>query len=67
MLNKKNRYKRGYNKNDNMHKSEAQEIMIDIDKYRVAGNITEYHIVSKLIFMPKLVIQHTDLLLIILE
>ena len=35
------------NKNDNIHKNEVQES----DKYRVAVNITEYHIISKLIFL----------------
>ena len=40
-----------HNKNDNIYKSEAQEI--NIDKYKVAENISykEYHIVSKLIFL----------------
>ena len=41
------------NKNDNIHKSEAQEIedKTNIDKYREAANIKEFHIISKLIFL----------------
>ena len=37
------------NRSDNMHKGKAQEIRWSdiIDKYRVAANITEYHIISK--------------------
>ena len=38
----------------NVHKSETQEIRrrkMNIDKYRVAANIIEYHIKSKLIFL----------------
>ncbi len=37
------------NKNDKILKSKAKEIRwsLTIDKYRVAANITEYHIVSK--------------------
>ncbi len=32
------------NKNDNIHKSEAQsDDLTNVDKYRVAANITEYH------------------------
>ena len=39
------------NKNDNIHKNEVQDIRWtdNIDKYRLAANITEYHIISKLI------------------
>ena len=36
------------NKNNNIHKNEAQDEQTIIDKYRVAANITEYHIISKL-------------------
>ncbi len=38
---------------ENIHKSEAQksEDQTNIDKYRVAANITEYHIISKLILL----------------
>ncbi len=32
-----------------------QECQTNIDKYRVAANITEYHIISKLIF-PRIII-----------
>ncbi len=34
------------NKNDNIHKNEVQitDDQTNIDKYRVAANITEYHI-----------------------
>ena len=37
-----------WNKNNNIHKNEVQEIRwwTNIDKYRVAANITEYHIIS---------------------
>ncbi len=38
------------NKNDNIHKNEVQEIIWS-DKYRVTTNITEYHNISKLIFL----------------
>ena len=39
------------NKNDNIYKNEVQEIQTNIDKYRETTNITEYHIISKLIFL----------------
>ncbi len=38
------------NKNDNIHKTSSRNQM-NIDKYRVASNITEYYIISKLIFL----------------
>ena len=40
------------NKNDNIHKAELKKSddQTNIDKYRVAANITEYHIISKLIY-----------------
>ena len=37
-------------------KRTSRNQMINIDKYRVAANIKEYHIVSKLIFMVKAII-----------
>ena len=42
------------NKNDNIHKNEAQESEDDQtndDKYRVAANVTESHIISKVFFL----------------
>ncbi len=37
-------------KNDNIHKSKAQQIgQTNNDKNRIAANFTEYHILSKLI------------------
>ena len=39
-------------KKDNIHKNEVQYILDDqttFDKYRLAANITDYHIISKLI------------------
>ncbi len=41
------------NKNDNIHKNEVQEIGLTDEywQYRVAANITEYHIISRLIFL----------------
>ena len=43
------------NKNDNIHKNKVQNFkksddQINIFKYRVTANITEYHNISKLIF-----------------
>ncbi len=40
-------------KNDNIHKSKVKKTdnQTNIDKHRVAANITEYHIISKLIFL----------------
>ncbi len=35
------------NKNDNVHKNEDDQT--NIEKYRLAANIKEYHIISKLI------------------
>ncbi len=39
------------NKNDNIHKNEVHisDDQTNIDRYRLATNITEYHIISKLI------------------
>ena len=42
------------NKNDNIHKNEVQETD-EYWKYRVAANITEYQIKSKLIFLRILI------------
>ena len=41
------------NKNDNIHKKKFKKSdnQTNIDKYRVATNITEYHVISKLIFL----------------
>ncbi len=41
------------NKNDRIHKNKVQEIKWSDEywQYRVAANITEYHILSKLIFL----------------
>ena len=41
------------NKNDNIHINEVQQIRWSDEywQYRVAANITEYHIISKLIFL----------------
>ncbi len=41
------------NKNDTIHKKEAQEIRWsdNNDKLRVAANIIEYHVILKLIFL----------------
>ncbi len=38
-------------KNANIHKSDLKKLddQMNIDKYRLAVNITEYHIISKLI------------------
>ena len=36
------------NKNDNLHKKfKISDDQTNIDKYRLASNITEYHIISK--------------------
>ncbi len=44
------------NKNDNIKtKLEKSDDLTNIDKYRVAANIKEYHIISKLIF-PRIII-----------
>ncbi len=41
-----------WNKNDNIRENKAQsDDKTNIDKYRVAANITEYHSLSKLIFL----------------
>ena len=44
------------NKNDNIHKkrSSKYQIIRRIIKYRLAANITEYHIISKLIYNESL-------------
>ncbi len=47
------RFVKAQNKNENIHKSKAQEIRWsdEIDKLSVDANITEYHVLSKLIFL----------------
>ena len=41
------------NKNDNIHKNEVKKSddQTNIDKYRVAADITEYHTIQKLIYL----------------
>ncbi len=43
------------NKNDNIHKIKTQDSddQTNIDKYRVAANIREYHIISKSVSYSK--------------
>ena len=49
-------------KNDNIHKNEVQNIRWsdEFDKYRLAANITEYHIISKLILQRIIITNFTD-------
>ena len=43
-------------KNDNSHKIKISDDLTNIDKYRLAANITEYHIISKLIILQRIII-----------
>ena len=52
-------FKGNINKKVNIHKNEVQEIRWPneyIDKNRVPANITEYYIISKLIFLRIIVL-----------
>ncbi len=57
------------NQNDKSHKMEAQESddKTNIDKCRIAANITEYHIISKLIFLRIIIPQFMNFLVTLIE
>ena len=47
-------------KKDKKNQQESQHNHTNIDKYRVGGNITEYHIISKLISLG-IIIQNSNM------